>query len=243
MKKYLLIALVIATKISFAQETVSPASGVLQTKWVKEENYKMKWYRVKHDTMYYEVGIMNTSVSIKRKKLFIVQNISMQNMTAPWVDSTVADAATIAPIYHSSSNAQRHMVLNFGEKIVEGFSDNHATQKMELIKDTVQEKYFDSNIYTSLVSWLPLEEGYTAKIPIYDYNNEKRHGIVYVNILSVKRGQYTTPEKTTEDVFIVDLTDGINAASNIYYISIKTRQVLKISSLFGPNKFEIIRVP
>ena len=240
MKKILLLLLLATGKISVAQDIV-PGDKSIQTKWIKDENYKVKWYMIK-DTVKQEVGIINTSVSVKNGKIYIVQNVNMKLATIPWVDSTIAGANNIVPVYHSSYNAQRNMALNYRGNTISGYYRNNKSMEFNTITDTVNSLYFDSNIYNYLLCWLPLKAGYTAKIPVYDYNSKDKHGVVYITINNVTEAKYKFDDNTEENVFVLDVADGITGSNTIYYISTKTRQQLKMTSSFGPNKIEIVRV-
>ncbi len=79
------------------------------------------------------------------------------------------------------------MVLKF-EKVVTGFYNVKMKQKNTIIKDRTLMEYFDSNLYPFLIGWLPLKEGYTQNISIYDYNPTAKIGVLKARVTEVKSG-------------------------------------------------------
>jgi hypothetical protein len=142
---------------------------------------------------------------------------------------------TLAPVYHSSYNMQRNMALNFG-KVVTGFYLDKAKQQFSLISDSSSETYFDSNIYPLLISWLPLKDGFTKTISIYDYNPAGKRGVIRANITGVKSGLL---ENRETPVWIVTVTDEINnmpGSSMIYYIGKSDRKLWRQEINAGGRK-------
>lgn len=133
------------------------------------------------------------------------------------------------------------MVLDFEADIVNGYYKDNDNQTTTQIHDTVKQNYFDSNIYPFLISWLPLKVGYTAQIPVYDYGDNSHHGIVYVKINVVRKDQLKRTNGDLDEVFVVDVLDGINNANSLYYVSIKDHSVLEMNTSFGKTKMQMIR--
>ena len=155
--------------------------------------------------------------------------VSLKNMTALWVDSTIADVKTFRPIHHASYNMQRDMVLNFG-RIVSGFYNYKSKEQNIIISDTTTNSYFDSNIYPSLIRWLPLKEGYTKDISIYDYNPSGKIGVIKAYIKEVSSGTYKSIKLGIRQVWIVTVKDEIGDQANdasIYYVDKSDRKFWK----------------
>ena len=101
------------------------------------------------------------------------------------------------------------MVLNFGN-IVTGFYLDKIKKTNTGISDTTKIDYFDSNLYPSLIGWLPLKDGYTQDISIYDYNPAAKIGVIKAAVKEVKSGTYTSAKSGVRDVWMVTVTDEIN---------------------------------
>jgi hypothetical protein len=189
-----------------------------------------------------EIGKVNTSTSSDKKNITVVTQVSMKQMKTPWVDTTVADKNTLKPIRHSSYNGQRDMVLNFG-KVVTGTYNNKMKKKQTEIKDTTNAAYFDSNLYPTLISWLPLKEGYKQDIAIYDYNPDGKIGVIKAFVKEVKKGMYESKKSGTHNVWVVTVSDEIGNGENgisTYYIDVLDRKVWKQEINAGGRKMEMI---
>jgi hypothetical protein len=242
MLKYIITSLIIFT-VSFAnaQTTLGPSKNAVEKKWIKNQNYQMVWYALR-DTARMEIGKVSTAISSDNKNITVVTQVSMKQMKTPWVDTTVAEKSTLKPIRHSSYNGQRDMVLNFG-KVVTGSYNNKIKKKQTEIKDTTNEAYFDSNLYPTLISWLPLKEGYKKDIAIYDYNPDGKIGVIKAFVKEVKKGIYESKKSGTHNVWIVTVADEIGNGENgisTYYIDVLDRKVWKQEMNAGGRKMEMV---
>jgi hypothetical protein len=213
MKFFLFLgALGIATWTVDAQSILTPSKKSFEKKWLKNQEYQMKWYAMK-DTSAFEIGKVTTQVSTNNAQLTVVTQVQMNKMNAPWVDTSVAEIKTLKPIRHSSYNMQRDMVLNFG-KIVTGFYNDKMKKNNIVVHDTTRTAYFDSNLYPILLGWLPLREGYQRDIAIYDYNPSGKIGVIKASVTAVKSGRYTTEKSGVRAVWIVSVSDEIGSGDN-----------------------------
>jgi hypothetical protein len=230
-----------ATLTAKAQARLEPGKNSFQSKWITDEQYDMKWYAVK-DTMKIEIATIATSVAKGKKNVTIITEVKMKRNPAPWIDSTVADISTLQPIMHSSYNAQRDMSLRFG-KIVTGFYNDKLKKTNVAVSDTITAPYFDSNIYPALVRWLPLKDGYTCEIPIYDYRPDKS-GVIKATVTKVESGVYNSPKSGSRNVWQVTVTDeisGDNSGYSIFYIDKEDRRLWQQEVSAGGRKMLIVR--
>jgi hypothetical protein len=123
---------------------------------------------------------------------------------------------------------QRDMVLHFG-KIVTGYYEDKIKKTNTLISDTTHEGYFDSNLYPSLLRWLPLSEGYKREMSIYDYNPAGKIGVIKANIKSVNSGSYQSTTDVKRDVWILVVADELGGGNSFstYYIDKADRSLWK----------------
>lgn len=205
-----------------------PGKNSFQKKWLKNETNQMTWY-VLRDTVKTEIGKVSNQIVTDKKFINIVTMVSLKNTKTTWVDSTSADIKTLKPIRHASYNMQRDMVLNFGQ-IVSGLYNDKIKQQNIVIKDTTTEEYFDSNIYPSLIRWLPLKEGYKKEISIYDYNPSAKIGVIKAYVKRVSSGTYKSSKSGIRHVWIVNVNDEIGnqpKGSSTYYIDKSDRKLWK----------------
>jgi hypothetical protein len=242
--KYILTAILICNAFfTNAQTILTPSKNAVEKKWIKNQNYEMVWYAVK-DTTKKEIGKISTSISSNKKNITVVTQVSMKQMKTPWVDITIAKKNTLKPIRHSSYNGQRDMILNFG-KVVTGTYNNKMKKKQSEIKDTTNQAYFDSNLYPTLISWLPLKEGYKQDIAIYDYNQDSKIGVIKAFVKEVKKCTYKSKNSGIRTVWLVTVADEIGNGENgtsTYYIDTLDRKVWKQEINAGGRKMEMILV-
>lgn len=222
--------------LSKAQTKLVPAKNVVEKKWMTNQKYQMVWYALR-DTARFEIGKVTTEISNDGNKITAITQVSMKRSNTPWIDSTVAFVKDLAPVYHSSYNAQRDMALTFG-KVVTGYYNDKIKKIRTIIKDTTKEDYFDSNLYPTLITWLPLKEGYKQDIAIYDYNPAGKIGVIKASVLDVKRGIFESAVSGIHNVWVVTVSDEIGGADSkmTYYIDMADRKLWKQEIVAGERK-------
>lgn len=225
MKLFFFSILIIASFKSDAQNLLTPSKKAFEKKWIKNTNYEMTFYALK-DTAKFELGKVETIISTDKANLTVVTQVKMKNMKSAWVDSTIANLKNLKPIRHSSYNMQREMVLIFGE-IVTGFYNDKMKKSNTSISDTTKAEYFDSNLYSKLIGWLPLENGYKQDISIYDYNPSAKIGIIKASVKNVTSGTYQSEKNGIRDVWVVTVSDEIGNDDNTYYFDKVDRRLWK----------------
>ncbi len=94
------------------QSTLVSGKTVFESKWLKNEISENLWFGYK-DTVKMEIGKVVTEIKKDGQHIMVVTEVKMKNRPAQWIDSTIADIYTLAPVHHSSYNMQRDRVLNF----------------------------------------------------------------------------------------------------------------------------------
>ncbi|MDB5208717.1 MAG: hypothetical protein JWR72_3792 [Flavisolibacter sp.] len=237
MKVIITTIFAIITIAGNAQISLVPGRSSFEKAWIKNETYQMTWFAIR-DTVKFEIGEVDTQILTDKKFVTIVTEVKLKNSKAPWIDTTIADISTLAPIRHTSYNMQRDMVLNFG-KIVTGSYNDKLKQQDRLISDTTGTAYFDSNIYPALIAWLPLNEGYKQNIAIYDYNPSGKTGVIKASIENVASGIYESIKSGSRNVWVVTVTDEIGNGKDgfmIYYIDKNDRKLWKQEINAGGRK-------
>jgi hypothetical protein len=240
MKLIIAPIILFSTIYTNAQNILTPKSNVVEKKWLVNTNYQMLWYAVK-DTVRFEIGKTNTSINISKGKIIVATSISMKQAKTPWIDSTIANAKDLSPVYHSSYNAQRNMVLKFGA-IVKGFYNDKTNNSNTVINDTTTQGYFDSNLYPTLITWLPLHEGYKQDISIYDHKPGSKTGVIRATVQDVKKGTFKTKRYGIRNVWIVAVSDEIGGTENgisTYFIDVADRRLWKQQIKAGSRTMEM----
>lgn len=230
--------LLFMSMITFAQTRLIPGKNSFEKKWIKSGAYQMTWY-IQKDSNKIEIGEVSTEVFRSKNILTIVTSVAMKNSKEPWVDSTVAWLHSLAPLRHYSYNAQREMVLNFGPVITGYYNDKIKKERMQII-DTTSTAYFDSNLYPAMISWLPLKEGYTQDLSIYDYNPSGKIGVIGAFIQNVTSGTYKSIKSGIRNICIATVRDEImgdkSGSYMTYYIDKADRRLWKQEINVGVRK-------
>ena len=177
-----LLILFCGTK-AFNQAVIVPGSSAIQQKWINADLAQMNWY-VTNGTNKVLIGQVLTQLSKKDKQLLMITTVKMKQFTTFWTDTSIAELPSLSPVYHSSYNSQRDMVLKFGP-VVTGYYNDLMKKENITVSDTTHSPYFDSNLYPAIIRWLPLKEGYSSSMAIYDYNPRGKIGVIKATSLAV----------------------------------------------------------
>jgi hypothetical protein len=97
--------------------------------------------------------------------------IRVQNVDGPagvMADSSIADAATLAPRRHNSQSERRILLLQFAGRHLTG-TYREAGDPSFPIDEQVPDSIFDSNMLDVLVAAMPLRPGYSGRLMVYLY--------------------------------------------------------------------------
>lgn len=227
MRNIFLLFILVGGSFCQAQNGSLSSTHQFEKKWIAPETYQMRWY-MQRDTQLMEIGVVKTEIKVESKSVLQITTVRMKNAKSDWIDSSMAERRGFSPVFHSSYNTQRDIVLKFG-KIVRGVYNDKLKNKTTVIVDTTHTDYFDSNLYPYLIRLLPLKDGYTTTIPIYDFNPDGKKGVLGATVKNVASGNISWSGKEKE-VWIVTVTDEIgsdNSAYSTYYIGKDDRKLLR----------------
>lgn len=222
------LLLLLACNVS-AQNQLVPGDKEIDVKLIKDETYTMSWCTVR-DTIKFEIAKVITTVNTNVDKLNIYTDVQIRNSKTKWSDTTVVALPSLKPLYHSSYNLEREIVVNYGTTIT-GHHELKASKKRTAINENIKSGFFDSSFYPYLIRLLPLKEGYTKDIAIYDYNPAK-NSLLTASVKSVKSAIYKSKKGKKTDVWEVVVTDETgNGVMNVvtHYIGKADRKLYKMA--------------
>lgn len=220
----------------FNQETpLSPLNNPSNATHLESDTSRKTWYVIQ-DSLKISMGNINTQIKKGADSILIITTVEMKQSPSKWIDSTIVESQNFKPIYHSSYNQQRDMVLKFGENITGYYLDKQSGITTQISEKT-QTPFFDSNFYPQLIRLLPLKENYTATISIFDYNPKSKTGVITATIRKTEEATIIFTGEIKK-VWKVEVTDDIsnNAAVSKYYIDRSTRKILKQEIDIGGRK-------
>lgn len=217
--------LLISSVHFFSQNLITPQNAGINSKLIKDETSEALWYADNAGSKT-EIGSIITELKKLNKTDLLIRTTVKLNQApdAKWTDSTLVKVSDFTPIYHSSFNMMRDMVLKSDKDKVTGYYLDKKSQKKENIEIPATH-YFDSSSYAMLIRFLPLKENYTAEISIFDYNpKSEKKGVMKAYILDTHKAEYKG-----KPVWIIKTNDDISnkASATTYYIDIETRKIVK----------------
>ena len=209
------------------QSGITPSNLELDKAFTFPENYTMNMFFMV-DSQKIPMGKIHTSLVEANNNIAIITKLQMPNQSNDqWIDSTVVNSSNFKPLYHSSKNPQREMVMKFGEKIT-GYYKDFVTDTTTPILEMSIAPFFDSNAYPYLIRLLPLKDDYATTITIFDYNPKSKIGIMEATIVDTKSNEMDfngAERKVWEVKTTSDISD--NKFITTFYIDKETRQTLK----------------
>lgn len=214
---------------------LTPLNHPAKSDFIETGTSQMTWYMIQ-DSIKIPIGNVETQIQKGKDRIIIITTVEMKQSPSKWVDTTIVQSNNFKPLYHSSYNQQRDMVLKFGEKIT-GYYLDKQTGSSTQISEKTEAPFFDSNFYPQLLRLLPLKENYATTISIFDYNPKSRSGIIKATIKKTEEATINFNGEIKK-VWQVEVTDDIsnNAAVSTYYIDRSSRKILKQEIEIGDRK-------
>lgn len=222
---FLFCLISIPTVIS--QNIITPSNLEVGTVFLFPEKYTMNTYAIK-GSIKIPIGKIHTALVKINDTISITTKLILQlPLNSEFIDSTIVNSKNFKPIYHSSIHPTREMVFEYGEKITGYYTDNMLRTKTEISESKIK-PVFDSNSYPYLIRLLPLKDGYTSDISIFDYNPKKKIGIMKASITDTKsiEMEFNGEQREVWEVKSTsDITD--NKIVTVFYIDKLTKKTLK----------------
>jgi hypothetical protein len=220
------IVLIIASIASRAQTVLVPGENIFDKKFIKNSSYEMVCYANVNGSQV-EISSFNVQISTSNKTLAVYTTLRMAASQDVSIDTSIADWDTFKPIYRSSSNKVRDMVLHYGKEVT-GYYYDKQSRKRQTIKDPVKNTFFDSYAYPYILGLLPLTTGYKNDIAVYDFKPGNKTNTKTARIEEVKSNLYKSNLTGEHKVWQVNVFEPATNDSYVYYIDKDTRRLWKI---------------
>lgn len=230
MKKTIFISLMqVIFFYSSAQTKILPGDKSIDKTFLKSDTYTME-YSIKQNGTYLEIGNYETIISVDNQKFDVRTVLLFHNSDIQWKDHFVADADTFKPISSTSDrSSDRTITLNFSNTITGEFRNNKTNEKTP-IKENSNENFFDIATYPFILKALPLESGYKATIPVYDYETvDANKQFCNIVIKEVKTDLYISDLTGEHSVWKVSVYEESTKHNFQYYIDKNDRKIWQIT--------------
>ena len=229
MKYPLTILLALTAYIGQAQTGLVPGKNILDKKYLKNGSYEMALF-MESEGQLEEAFAFTLDINYTGKTLSVYTTMTMVfTPDDPTTDTSISDGTTFKPIYRSSRSKAHEMVVNYGEN-VSGYYYDKETEKRYTIKEKGK-AFFDSYTYPYLLGLLPLTEGYTNELTVFDFKPDKPDNSTYLKkarIEGVKSDVYVSKLSGEHKVWQISVYEDTTKDSFVYYVDQETRRIWKI---------------
>ena len=209
-----------------AQMVVTPTANLLEKKWIRNGQSRMGYYSLK-DGQLTEICHFDIDISYTSKSLSVITALRFLASGDVWKDTSITDANSFKPLYRSSHHSTKYYFLKFGNEVSGYYFDKEA--KIQLaINEKVKANFFDSYSYPYLLGLLPLNIGYRAELPVYDYQKGRNSNVKKAVVEEVKNSIYKSNLTGEHKVWQVNVYEESTNDRYQYYIDKETRRIWKI---------------
>ena len=213
--------------LCIAQITILPGNKSINTSLLKTGTYRMA-YTISYNDKWVPLGEYVIELSIVNKQLKVNATLSFAKTAARWTDNFVADATSFLPVSNYSDRDARTLSLSFSNKLT-GFYLDKKSQTKKPINQNIPGNCFDVSVYPYIIQMLPLELGYRAILPVFDYEAADNTKIHRIEITEVKTDIYTSDLTGEHAVWKVTVLEGNTGHLFNYFIDKSTRRIWKIN--------------
>ncbi|RYY24004.1 MAG: hypothetical protein EOO04_13595 [Chitinophagaceae bacterium] len=234
MKLLLLPLYMLMPMMGICQLLIQPGNAAIEYKRIANEETRMNWYLLQ-DTTKIAIGTVFNRIITDSQYIMLVSTVQMRHDAGPRIDTTIADRNTLRPVYHASYNADRDMTIHYNDLITASYADKRQGNNIS-VTDTSTSSCFDSNLYPTLIRWLPLKTGFMKDLAIYDFNPGGRKGVMKASIIAVRQCDYEPEPDVLKKVWMVIVRDDMGAGTTTYFIDVQSRKLWKMIISVGDRK-------
>lgn len=217
--------------LSHSQIILKPGSKEFDFGKLKASSVEMELL-AQSKTGFIPVGSFSVSVKPTAKTISVFTVLEMYANKEKYFDTTIADLNTLQPVYRSSRNPSKEMVLSYGKEI-KGFYYDRAGNTTIAINESTDKSVFDGYIYPYVFSAMPLTLGYRAKLQVYDYKPGNGSNFSTTTIVSVKNNIYKSQYSGEHKVWQVNVHEESTNDWYDYFIDKESSRIWKIEMKTG----------
>nr|WP_295875932.1 hypothetical protein [uncultured Chitinophaga sp.] len=201
------------------------AQGKFDPKLLKNDRFTLACYKVKNGNET-PIGTITVGIHAAGDKLSVTAITAFTGMEA-WKDTAVSDLKSLKPVYRSSHNSMRDMVLHFGNDVT-GYHADKKTGRTSQINEAGDRSFVDSYTYPFILSLLPLSSGYQTDFQVYDYKPANTDNVKTAVVKEVKNSTYVSKLTGSHDVWEVTVHEPSTGEKSVSYIDKKTRHLWQV---------------
>lgn len=234
--------LIFVPKDNLAQNTSSPASVVpgseeLQYDKLQGNQYTYELYLVTGNQEI-QIGTLTEKVRILKKVNIVERVQKLKRGNSEHVDSVRAALDSFAPLFHSSLNNNREILLQFNSSGVEGTYKPANSTPVD-IHQTFGHRYFDSNWVDLVIRLLPLRSGYERTIKTFEVAPDGTPGFVPYQVKVLGQEEIQMENGENKKVWIVHQIKQNSLTK--FFIEPSSMEVLQMKVLISDTRKMVMR--
>lgn len=191
------------------------------------------------NTGYVPVGSYTITVKPTTTTISVYTVLEMYATKEKYMDTTIADANTLQPLYRSAFNPSKEMIIAYGKKIT-GYYYDKGNKIRSVINEFTDQSVFDGYIYPYVFSAMPLTLGYRAKLQVFDYKPGNNNNVRTTTIESVRNNIYKSQYSGEHKVWQVSVHEEATNDSFEYFIDKESNRIWKIEMNAGDGQHFIL---
>lgn len=220
-----------------AQQRIYPSPGIVGKQFLHDDMFSFKLYGLR-DSIKLALGNLQVIISVDKEaqRLIYIQKteIGPANFKDVLIDSAVISTKDFSPIYQSTRRQGDETMLYFEGNRVKG--EWYVFNRSRDITDSTTPPFFNYHILPLLVCWLPLKEGESYEMPVYDFI-VGRHSMTSVSITKIE-----TIYREKREIRKITVEEHIRKNSrSIFYVDANSHKLLQVDIEKGERKTQMVR--
>lgn len=224
--------------LSLSQPVLRPGMKELDLRKIKASSVEME-LMAQSNTGYVPVGSYTITVKPTTTTISVYTVLEMYATKEKYMDTTIADANTLQPLYRSAFNPSKEMIIAYGKKIT-GYYYDKGNKIRSVINEFTDQSVFDGYIYPYVFSAMPLTLGYRAKLQVFDYKPGNNNNVRTTTIESVRNNIYKSQYSGEHKVWQVSVHEEATNDSFEYFIDKESNRIWKIEMNAGDGQHFIL---
>ncbi|MCW3465937.1 DUF3108 domain-containing protein [Chitinophaga nivalis] len=212
--------------ICTAQTATTPENIPFEKKWLKSGKSEMACF-VLNGGRQIDIGTFAIDIQLNSEHLSIYTTLHLAGNNGQRIDTSIADARTFKPLYRSSFDKSKEVLLKYGKEVTGYYYEKQGAKRTK-VKEPINESFLDSYCYPYLLGLLPLSSGYSVSMPVYDYRPENNQHISKAVVQEVKSNMYVSKLTGAHKVWQVSVFEEATNDKYIYYLDKETRRMWKV---------------
>lgn len=180
------------------------------------------------------ISRFTADMKLSGKTIAVYTSLQFTGSADSWTDTSIANAADLKPVYRSSYHGNQVWALQFG-KSISGFTYDKKSKKRTTVNPAAEGAFIDSYLYPYILNSLPLNSGYRASLPVFDFKPEKGGLIKPARVEEVRSSALKSSLTGEHKVWLVTVFEETTNEKYEYSIDKSNGRIRKIE-IYTPDQ-------